>query len=430
MLPAVAIAIAVIAVAVLYWRPLRRVHGTLGIRHLIGTGHAFLLLGVVIGLGFGQFEGRLADDLGPITGFVAAWIGFAAGMRFNGRVLRTLPRRAWTTALWPAFGAAIVVGAASFGLLLAVGTPPREALAASLVFGGAAAVSGPTLASVARTRRAGRSTEARSSLRMIELSAGLDDLVLLALTLGAFTLVRGEPEPLAHLGFMALSLFGAVGLGLVTWLFLGGRATQDERLLLGLGMLVFTAGFANWLHLSPATVAAIAAIVLVNLPGERGALLFGAVRRVERSAVVILMIVIGVSLVGELTWVFAPLLVAMVPLRLLAKLWIGDLVARPIPGILGLSARPGWALGLTPQGTLGLMIAVTFYDVWHDPVARVVLAVIATASLINEILGPWLLLRHLREVAVSADRVRRQPADDHPLHDASAPQPGTPEVPR
>lgn len=58
------------------------------------------------------------------------------------------------------------------------------------------------------------------------------------------------------------------------------------------------------------------------------------------------------------------------------------------------------------------------------------LAVIATASLINEILGPWLLLRHLREVAASADRVRRQPADDHPLHDASAPQPGTPEVPR
>jgi hypothetical protein len=116
--------------------------------------------------------------------------------------------------------------------------------------------------------------------------------------------------------------------------------------------------------------------------------------------------------VGELSWVFAPLVVVMVPVRLLVKLWSGDVVAGPIPGTLGLAARKGWALGLAPQGTLGLMITITFYEVWHDPVARAVLAAVAAGSLINELLAPWLLLRHLRRVAAPADPVPPPVAGD------------------
>src|SRR5690606_16111131 len=118
-------------------------------------------------------------------------------------------------------------------------------------------------------RRAGRASQARPVLRMIEFSAGVDDVVVVILATLAFATFRTTVEPTAPLGWIATSVGGGAAFGAVTWLFLGGRAAEDERLLLGLGMLVFIAGFAGWLYFSPAAIAAVSAMVLVNLPGGR-----------------------------------------------------------------------------------------------------------------------------------------------------------------
>src|SRR5690606_15348499 len=135
---------------------------------------AFLVLGVIVGLALGDEHDRLAVEITPIVGFVAGWVGFAAGMRFDRRVLSRLPARAWVAALAPALAAAVLVGAVGVGVLLAAGVPTIDALAAALVLAAAAASSGPTLVAVLRTRRAGRDAAVRANLKMIELSAGLD----------------------------------------------------------------------------------------------------------------------------------------------------------------------------------------------------------------------------------------------------------------
>jgi hypothetical protein len=116
------------------------------------------------------------------------------------------------------------------------------------------------------------------------------------------------------------------------------------------------------------------------------------------------------------SWTLLGLLGAMTALRLLAKVASAEAVARPIPGSVreewaeggrGLRASffahaawspamtptPGWGQGLVPQGNLGLMVALTAYHVWADDVGLAVLAAVAIASLVNELLAPLMLAR-------------------------------------
>lgn len=403
---AVGLLFAAILVAVLigFWGPLRGVRTALSVGHLVSTGHVFLLLGFALGVALGARTGALSEAVSPIVAFAAGWVGFAAGMRFEVRLLRTLPRRAVVVAMWPpivAAGVAGLFGAIGLGF---VGVGPAERVAASLALAAVAAGSGPSLAAIVRGRRAGRAARARSSLRMVELSAGVDDMLVVLLAVVAFPVLSGAPH--AALALMAATLAGGVLLGGATWLFLGGAATEDERLLLGLGMLAFIAGFAEWLGLSPAVVAAIAAATLVNLPGARMDRLLSAVRRVERPAVVILMTLIGFDVAGGFTWIFVPLLVVLTLVRVAMKAWAGSAFQGRIPGAPGLHASPRWGLGLAPMGTLGLVVVLSFFHVGGTELTRALLAAAAAASVANEIAAPWLMVRLLRSVGGSTPAPR------------------------
>ena len=395
---ALLVLVLLLALAITFWRPLRRVRTAIGVSHLFATGHAFLVIGYLAGLVVEEGPSPLSADLRPIVAFVAGWVGFATGIRFDLRVLRAVPAVAYGVALLPGLAAAAVIGGTSAIAMLWMGMSVDEALGGALVVAAAAASTGPTLAAIVRTRRPGRAHQVRPVLRMIEFSAGFGDILVIALAFLAFTLFRPGAEPLGPAVLFLLALGGGAILGLVTWLFLGGNASDDERLLLGLAMLAFVAGFGGWLHVSPAALTAVAAIVVVNLPGSRVALLLRAVQRVERPAVVILMIVIGFHVSGPLHWVFLPLLVALTALRSFTKVWSADAVSGKVPGAPGLAIARGWGHGLIPQGTLALMVALSFYHVWDDAIARSVLAAVACAALLNEIAAPWLLYRLLRRL--------------------------------
>lgn len=404
------LAVIVIAVAITFWRPLRQVRAALGLSHLTATGHVFLVLGYVLGFVSGGYKEPVSDDLGPIVAFVSGWVGFATGIRLDLRILRTIPLRCYTVALFPAVFTALVVGTLGVYLLRRAGIGLLEASAAALIVAAAAASSGPTLVAMLRSRRAGRASEARPVLRMIEFSAGVDDLVVIALAMFTFASFRASAETFSPVYLVATSVAGGALLGVVTWLFLGGRANEDERLLLGLGMLIFIAGFAGWLYFSPAAIAAVSAMVLVNLPSDRTTQLMEAVRRVERPAVVILMAVIGYHITGRITWLFFPLVLGLTLVRILSRRFAELFVAR-VNLAPGLRTFPRWTDGLTPQGILGLMVALSFFHVWHDDLSRTVLAAIAVASILNEIVSPWLFLSLMRDLTSPKRPLPKQTAE-------------------
>jgi hypothetical protein len=395
MTTALLVALGVLVIGLAFWRrPIMQ--RALGIQHLVGTGHAFLVIGALAGAMFDQTQSaQMVADLAPLLALAAGWVGFASGMRFEFEVLRPVPRRAFAMALAPALAAGLLVGGAATAILLAAEVERIQTLAVAGALAAAAAGTGPTLAAVLRNRRAGRASTARPVLRMIELSSGLDDALVVLIALVAFALAR--PVELAS-GPLVLVLALATGLvlGGVTWLLLGGRAGDTERLLLGIGILTFTAGFGDWLVLPPAAVTALAAVVLTNIRGRRAELLLSAVRRVERPAVVLLMLMIGFLCVGPLHWVVFPLLLAMTGLRLGARHWVADRVAGEIPGAPGLMTRPGWGQGLLAQGNLGLVMVLSLFLLWGDPITRSALVATAAASLINELLAPMFLVRALR----------------------------------
>ena len=96
-------------------------------------------------------------------------------------------------------------------------------------------------------------------------------------------------------------------------------------------------------------------------------------------------------------------------MRLAAKYLVGEQVAGPIAGAHGLSPARGWALGLVSQGNLGLMVALSFFHVWHDDLARSVLAAVALASAVNELLAPSLVMKALRRSAASPRQTTAMP---------------------
>lgn len=396
MSPGGVVAILIGLVAITLWRPLRAVRAALDLTHLLATGHAFLVLGLLLGLSLdAATERALSLELTPLISFVAGWIGFSVGVGFELRVLRRLPGRLLAVAWAPALVAAAAVGAGAWPLLILAGASHAEAACAAIVVGAAAANSAPTLAALLRRRRAGRLVEVRPTLRMVELSATLDDALVVVLALTAFALFRPPAEATHPLLLVSLSIGAGAVLGVCAMLLLRGRASDDERLLLGLAVLTLAAGVATWLHVSPTALAATTGFVLVNAAGDRAAALVAVIRKAERPAVVVLMTVIGLHAASADSWLTLAIVGLMTVGRGLAKLAGGRALSRvqvPVGGPLSAN----WALGLAPQGALGPMIALTLFHVWQDDTARAVLGAVALASLLNEALAPALLARAVR----------------------------------
>src|SRR5690606_36844833 len=142
----------------------------------------------------------------------AGWVGFAAGTRFEWRLPGTLPSRVFLVAFAPAATTVPVAVGACYLALGGSHLPALERVAVSAIFGAAAAGSGPSLAAIVRGRRAGRSADARSVLRMIELSASVGDLLVVVLAIVAFPLLSADLVP--ALGIAAVAAAGGGGLGI------------------------------------------------------------------------------------------------------------------------------------------------------------------------------------------------------------------------
>lgn len=380
-----------------------RIRQALGFSHLLVTGHAFLVLGAFVGLAVTEPQlDAMAHLLTPMSALVAGTLGFSIGMRFHGRVLRVMPPGAARVALTPALGASALTCVLAGLALTGFGLAPLEAITGALITAAAAAVSAPTLAAAIRRRRGGRSPELLASLRLVELAAGLSNAVTLGAAGLAFGLMRAQELGISGAFWVVCDIGFGLLTGLLTWLFLGGPSRRDERLLLGIGMIAFTAGLAEWFSLSPAALCAVAGATLVNLPGDRMASMAQAIRRLERPALVILMTLAGVYAVQ------VPHL-ALIPLVLLLTLVRGGtlvFLARRVTGRLapatGLAAGHDWGKGTIAQGSLGLVCALAFRQLWPGEAADLALAAIAIASVVNEIAAPRILLAALTPPATIA----------------------------
>jgi len=366
----------------------------------------YILVGAVLGpLGVGVLGSNTLKLFGPFVSLLLGMVGFVLGLAL---------RRQMTTARALEGGAAAALlslfglAAAFYAMMLYVGPfagEPNLWIAVSLA-SAAAATSLPGVESTLQSIRAkGVATELVRSL-------GLAFSVVAVVVAGTAMAWRRSSQASDRFGLSEPAwLAMLVGLGLAAGvlfaLFMGRRKQQsDDRLFLAsVGIITFASGLALAADVSPLLVNMLAGVV-VSLLSKEAEALYTHLERLERPAVVLLMIFAGVMwepVHGSL-WVMA-----------IGYLVVRLLVLRVVPGfacrvLAGLPRVPRVGDALLRQGGLAVAIALN-----HDQIAegegRIVLSITLIGVVVSDLIGSAALKRvvvdageHERDTELEAHR--------------------------
>lgn len=376
----------------------------LGPRIVVAIGIPFIFVGFLLGPHLLRVLSQpVLDQLTPLLALGLGWIGLLFGLQLDRDHLRKFPpiylALAWLQA------------AVAFAIIFTLGELITEAwfsmslVAIVMATAATASVSTPAaVALISNTYRArGRTT------RFLFYVASLDGAVgilALGLTTSAHrTGMLGRGEALSLIDWFVISTLLGCFFGILFLSLTRIRPSSDELVLLLIGLVLFAAGAAFYLALSPLFICMIAGIVIGNLSPIRRRI-YGSLVAWEKPIYVVMLVLAG-ALLEFPSWWIAPLVVAYVGTRLLAK-WLGGLAASRLrPSSLSIPNRFG--LALTPQGGISLAMAISFVLIYVPTAPELAVAIdvffatVVIAVGISDLLGPF-LVREVLERAGELDR--------------------------
>ncbi len=381
----------------------------LGPQLLFATGLHFLLLGLFLGPVLGLLTPDLVGQLQPLMALGLGWIGLLFGLQLDRAQLAHFPVAYLGFALLQACATFVLFALAAFGVFHVTGHLTEDVALALLVASATAAVSAPAgIALISRTFRVdGQLT------RFLFYSASLDAVVgIVALQL-LYSVFHGMGAPeLAAIGwwiwFAAATAAGVVFAIFFLWL-TRPKPHGDELILFLIGLVVFEAGTALYMGVSPLYVCMITGAVIANMSPLRRRV-FTVLQEWEQPIFIVLLILAG-SLLGASSWIAVPLGIAYLFVRGTAK-YGGSRLAL---SALRLPIRPptNAGLGLVPQGGISLAMALSAaltYDAISGP-ARTPLGIAFGAIVVgvaaSELVGPFLtrdVLRDAGEITTGMER--------------------------
>jgi Kef-type K+ transport system membrane component KefB len=376
----------------------------LGPRISLAIGLPFLFVGFVLGPHLLEILSHdIVDRLNPLLALGLGWIGVLFGLQLDRDHLRQFPPRylglAWLQAT-VAFGIVFLIGH-----LLAGAWFPYDLEVVILVVAATACVSTPAaVALVSNTYRA-RGRVARLLFYVASLDAAVG-IVALGLTHSAH---HSGPlwgrESLSLLEWFAFSVLLGLFFGILFLSLTRIRPRTQQLLLLLIGLVLFAAGTAFYLSLSPLFICMIAGVVIGNLSPMRRRV-YTALSEWEQPIYIIMLVLAG-ALLEFSSWWILPLVGAYVGLRILAK-WLGGLLASKLHP-RGLTLPGTFGLALTPQGGISLAIAISFVLIYNptgpelSAAISVFFATVVIAVGISDLIGPF-LVRAVLERAGELDR--------------------------
>lgn len=381
----------------------------LGPRLLFATGTHFLLLGLLLGPVFGLLTPVVVGQLQPLMALGLGWIGLLFGLQLDRTQLGKFPSSYLIFTVVQALITFALFAGAGFLVFGIIGELRSGVDVALLATAATAAVSAPAgIALIGRTFRVdGELT------RFLFYVASLDAVVgIVALQL-TYSVFHPMSTPVAAGFSWVVWLVAATAAGVIFAIFFlwltRPKPEGDELTLFLLGLVVFEAGTALYLAVSPLYVCMITGAVIGNLSPLRRRV-YAMLQQWEKAVFVILLILAG-SLLGASSWLALPLGVAYLLVRGSAKYAAGWAARAAIP----LPFRPPGAagLGLLPQGgisiAMALSAALTYRTItgpeW-EPVG-VAFGTIVVAVAASELVGPFLtrdLLRRAGEITPEMER--------------------------
>lgn len=371
----------------------------------IVSGVEYVLLGALVGPVFELISGDVRAGLHPFMVLGTSAIGMSAGieldLRRGGYTLRDL----LAASIIVVVTAAVVVGPPALGLWW-FGTP-EDLFVWSLPLLAAAAVALVADASPLRAFAAffdAKSPEIGRAQRLASLSSAAGILSFGALFWLSDGLGPGpsydSQEALRLLAFQ----FGAGALiGAIFAIFLRQRLSPERLLTVAIGMVIFTAGLAYFVHVSALATNFLVGLVVANVSGQSGPVR-EMLRGIRRPLYIVLFFFIGLDLIIDVPWWSYALALPYVYMRLWGRR-VGGALARRVGGVG--ATNVGNAL-VAPGGlSAGIcLMALLFYG--QDPTTRQAVAALVVGVVLSELIASVLSRRWIVDVAdVPPERATR-----------------------
>jgi len=383
-----------------------RVRLPLAARHIYLTGTEYILIGLCLGAALlDLLDAPTLRGLSPVLNLALGWVGLLFGIQLELRQIKRFPAQHLQVALTQGLVTGLVC-AGGF-LLLPNWIPPLPAApplpgtlqasttTAALILAALAVPTAQSSLALIEQELGARQSPVMQILRYV---AGMDALLGL-LALGVLFALSHEASPLGlPPRLVPLQILGlAVGLGLLTGLVLHVltrlQCPQEELLLYTVGLVVFCAGAAAFLKLSPLFVTMVAGLLIANLRGQKeriGRVLVS----LEKPLYLVLLLMAGARVMPAF-WIGQGLALglAYAALRALGKLCGGLLASRLFRAPERLS--PWLGLGLVSQGGMAVAMVVSFHQAFFGPAADAILVMVLLAVIVNELCSPALARRVL-----------------------------------
>lgn len=377
-------------------------------RFAIVSGVEYVLLGALAGPAFGLLSGDVRASLHPFMVLGTSAIGMSAGIELSLRGGGLRARDLLAAAILALATAALVAGPPLLGLLWFGG--PEELFLWSMPLIAAVAVAlcadaGPVRAFAAFFDAEGPEVARAERIAALVSAAGI-------ITFGAlFCLSDGLGPGPSHdlpviLRLAAFQSAAGVLLGLVFAVFLRQRLSPERLLTVVIGMVIFAAGLAYYVHVSAIATNFLVGVVVANVSGQSDQVR-RMLRQIRRPLYIVLFFFAGLDILVDVPWWAHALALPYVLLRLWGRR-LGGALARRLGGPN--ASNLGNAL-IAPGGlSVGLcLMALLFFGQGQDPAMRAGVAALVGGVVVSELLAYVLTRRWILDAAdVPPERASRR----------------------
>lgn len=356
------------------------------------TGTEFIFIGLILGEPFiALLDRETLQRLGPLFSLGLGYFGLLFGLQFEWEKLRRFSRRFFGAAAIQA-GTTLIVVALPFAWMLASGH-------LALIPGAVACCSSPAMIAlvIQETR-----PPHRADLDLIRYIGGVDTIIgFTVLGLAACMRFPGGLLPgansLAAFQWMGAAIACGITSGFLLHLLTQVHCKEDELWVFTIGVITFAGGVSLFWGLSPLFVAMVAGMTASNLPGSKDRV-FMAIARQEKPFYILFLILAG-AVWQPAGWLVFALAAVYLAARTAGKLSGGFLAAAYVGREI--KASPWLGAGLMSQSGVAIAVAMELY-LSKDPVADLLVAMLITAFVANELLSPPMIYRLVRRTGKSA----------------------------
>ncbi len=356
----------------------------LHVTQVVTAGLPFVFLGVIAHTRtVGILSESVLWELRPLLALGLGWIGFAAGFRFDSKLVQSiLPGTSAVSLLTASVPFVTIVGACAV-LLVFVERSPVNAifLRDAMMLGTAGAMTAYTAPKLMGNHVAAISTDRVNSVVILEQIAGFVGLLVVAAYFRPQDVSVAWRLPGTAWLFITLGMGTMVGA--LIWGMLAEVKAGPEFTLLILGSVCFTAGMASFLRISPLFVCFIVGLIVVNLPGGPKDQIRESLEHIERPIYLVFLLVAG-SLWDITAWQGWALMFLFVPARLFGK-WLGVRLGRQlVPG--DLTRHEQHSLIFSPMGALSIAIVVNAQDLYSGAAVPWMVTAVIGGAIVTEII--------------------------------------------